>query len=98
MKSILTNVILAGFTICFSNTGVALETITVAATQNPNGDLLNMIRPILIKQGYELKIKNYLSYNDPGVRLISNKNPNIEVNNQTCDANFFQNTIVGPIV
>lgn len=70
----------------------ALETITVAATQTPNGDLLNMIKPILAKQGYVLEIKNYTSYNDPGMRLVSNNNPNLDVNDKTYDANFFQHT------
>ncbi|MBX9889647.1 MAG: hypothetical protein K2X94_00010 [Amoebophilaceae bacterium] len=90
MKKIFSNVILGAFAVCLSQVAVALETITVAATQTPNGDLLNMIKPILAKQGYVLEIKNYTSYNDPGVRLISSNNPNLDVENKTCDVNFFQ--------
>lgn len=92
MKNILSNLILGVFAVCLSQGAFALETITVAATQTPNGDLLNMIKPILAKQGYVLEIKNYTSYNDPGMRLVSNNNPNLDVNDKTYDANFFQHT------
>lgn len=100
MKDRVIKLTLAFLMISLSSWVFALEIITVSATKYPNEELLNKIRPILAKQGYDLEIKSYASYNDPGVRLLMRVNPNREVKNpnkdvidMTCDANFFQHKL-----
>lgn len=74
------------------------STLTVCATKSPNGEILEYIKPELKKHGVDLKIVYYSSYNDPsilnssGLRKPSQSlmNPNKEVINGSCDANFFQ--------
>lgn len=77
---------------CFSSA----EEIVVAATTFPNAEILEVTKPILAKSGYQLKINYYTSYNDPTIsnllrnRAGSRNNPNAELVNKNCDANFFQ--------
>lgn len=77
---------------CFSYA----EEIVVDATTFPNAEILEATKPILAKKGYELKINHYTSYNDPSIimprlnNLGSKNNPNTELVNKHCDANFFQ--------
>lgn len=71
------------------------EQITVDATRFPNAEILEVAKPILAKQGYTLKINIYDSYNDPAIATpltgrFGPKNPNSELSNKKCDANFFQ--------
>lgn len=73
------------------------ETITVDATKFPNGEILEITKPILKKQGYDLKINDYNSYNSPTIaRFLSNpsvpsqRNPNWDLSHGKVDANFFQ--------
>lgn len=79
----------------------AAETITVAATKYPNAEILNgAVKPLLAKQGYELKVQEFPSYNDQRIakffRLtkqthhLNRENPNFEVLDKKADANFFQ--------
>lgn len=81
----------------------ALEIITVAATQYPNGEILeDVVKPQLAKKGYVLKIHSFSSYNDQRISLFSRKthrayhlnrqNPNFEVLDGEADANFFQHS------
>lgn len=58
------------------------KTITVGATPVPHAEILEVIKPELKKQGYELKIKVFNDY------VI----PNTAVNDGELDANFFQHT------
>ncbi len=71
------------------------EQIIVDATKFPNAEILEAAKPILAKQGYTLKINIYDSYNDPAIATpvtgrFGPKNPNSELSNKKCDANFFQ--------
>lgn len=79
----------------FSGNAMAAETITVAATEYPNGEILKVVQPMLAKQGYNLVIKNYLSYSDPAIVfpngfLSQKQGPNMEVMLDKVDANFFE--------
>lgn len=58
----------------------ALETISVAATPVPHAEILEQVKPDLEKQGYKLEIKEFTDY------VL----PNLAVDNQEVDANFFQ--------
>lgn len=79
---------------------LGVETITVAATEYPNGEILeSAVKPLLAKQGYDLKIIYYPSYNDdritfhqgPQINWQSTRlNPNFQVIDGKADANFFQ--------
>lgn len=80
---------------------LAAETITVAATKYPNGEILEqVVKPLLAKQGYSLKVQLFPSYNDQQIadffrmsqraQRLDRKNPNFEVIDGKADANFFQ--------
>lgn len=74
------------------------EKITVAATEYPNAQILEFIRPILAKKGYELNIQKYNSYNDPIIATAvwsgyDIKSPNYELLHNEVDANFFQHKV-----
>lgn len=76
-------------------TGLAnAEEIKVAATEYPNAVVLEHIKPALAKQGYDLHIIHYQSYNNPFItyiRAVPDKgNPNWELAEGNDDANFFQ--------
>lgn len=89
-----------GFLLCGFNSVFAAQTITVAATKYPNGQILeNAVRPLLAKQGYDLKILYYPSYNDEQIYFHPQRhidlqavrlNPNFQVIDGVADANFFQ--------
>lgn len=77
---------------------VLAEKITVAATEYPNAQILEFIKPILAKKGYELKIQRYNSYNDPVIATAvwtgyGGKSPNYELLHNEVDANFFQHKV-----
>ncbi|MDN6876568.1 MetQ/NlpA family ABC transporter substrate-binding protein [Pseudomonas citronellolis] len=75
--------LLAAFaaTAALSITGAnAAETLSVAATPVPHAEILNFVKPILAKQGVELKVKEFTDY----------VQPNTQVAEKRLDANFFQ--------
>lgn len=57
-----------------------LKTITVGASATPHAEILEQIKPVLEKEGYELKIVVYQDYVQPNVALDSGD----------LDANYFQ--------
>ncbi len=56
------------------------DTLTVAATPVPHAEILNVVKPLLAKQGVELKVKEFTDYIQP----------NVQVAEKRLDANFFQ--------
>ncbi|MDP9662812.1 MULTISPECIES: MetQ/NlpA family ABC transporter substrate-binding protein [Pseudomonas] len=56
------------------------DTLTVAATPVPHAEILNVVKPLLAKQGVELKVKEFTDY----------VQPNVQVAEKRLDANFFQ--------
>ncbi|PYB94293.1 MetQ/NlpA family ABC transporter substrate-binding protein [Pseudomonas fulva] len=56
------------------------DTLTVAATPVPHAEILNVVKPLLAKQGVELKVKGFTDYIQP----------NVQVAEKRLDANFFQ--------
>lgn len=58
----------------------ATETISIAASPVPHAQILEQIKPELEKQGYKLEIKEFTDY------VL----PNLAVNTNEIDANFFQ--------
>ncbi|MCK9257544.1 MAG: MetQ/NlpA family ABC transporter substrate-binding protein [Sulfurospirillaceae bacterium] len=59
---------------------LAKELITVGATPVPHAQILEFVKPILAKEGYELKIQEFNDY------VI----PNMATQDGEVDANFFQ--------
>ncbi len=57
-----------------------IKTITVGASSTPHAEILEQIKPVLEKEGYELKIVVYQDYVQPNVALDSGD----------LDANYFQ--------
>ncbi|OKY53110.1 MetQ/NlpA family ABC transporter substrate-binding protein [Megasphaera cerevisiae] len=57
-------------------------TLTVGATPVPHGEILNEIKPLLAKEGVDLKIVEFTDY----------VKPNLALNDKELDANFFQHT------
>lgn len=64
----------------FTGMAVAAETIRVGATPVPHAQVLEIVKPILAKQGIELVIVEFTDY----VR------PNLALNDGDLDANYFQ--------
>ncbi|MFV3413852.1 MetQ/NlpA family ABC transporter substrate-binding protein [Pseudomonas nitroreducens] len=58
----------------------AADSLTVAATPVPHAEILNFVKPILAKEGVELKVKEFTDY----------VQPNTQVAEKRLDANFFQ--------
>jgi len=77
----------------------ANETINVIATKFPNGDLLEVVKPILKQNGYNLEIKEIPSYSGHGIVTVRGNisqeinDPNQQVFAGKSDANFFQPAI-----
>ncbi|MCM2320342.1 MAG: MetQ/NlpA family ABC transporter substrate-binding protein [Pseudomonas sp.] len=64
----------------FSVTAQAEETLNVAATPVPHAEILEVVKPLLAKQGVELKVRVFTDY----------VQPNLQVQQKNLDANFFQ--------
>lgn len=62
------------------STSVAKQTITVGATPVPHAEILEFVKPILAKQGIDLKIIVFTDYVQPNLQLFTKK----------LDANFYQ--------
>ncbi|PCR93625.1 methionine ABC transporter substrate-binding protein [Pseudomonas fluorescens] len=56
------------------------ETLTVAATPVPHAEILEFVKPVLAKEGVDLKVKVFTDYIQP----------NVQVAEKRLDANFFQ--------
>ena len=57
-------------------------TVTVGATPVPHGEILNEIKPLLAKEGVDLKVVEFTDY----------VKPNLALNDKELDANFFQHS------
>lgn len=57
-------------------------TVTVGATPVPHGEILNEIKPLLAKEGVDLKVVEFTDY----------VKPNLPLNDKELDANFFQHS------
>lgn len=57
-------------------------TVTVGATPVPHGEILNEIKPLLAKEGVDLKVVEFTDY----------VKPNLTLNDKELDANFFQHS------
>lgn len=55
-------------------------TLKVGATPVPHADLLNLVKPVLAKEGIDLKVIEFSDY----------VQPNLALNDKDLDANFFQ--------
>ncbi|WP_017938933.1 MetQ/NlpA family ABC transporter substrate-binding protein [Zestomonas thermotolerans] len=76
MKKLLAGLaVLAAF-----HTAQAAETLSVAATPVPHAEILEFVKPILAKEGVELKVRVFTDY----------VQPNLQVQQKNLDANFFQ--------
>ena len=71
--------LLAALALCAAGTAQA-ETLSVAATPVPHAELLEFVKPMLAKQGVELKVRVFTDY----------VQPNLQVQQKNLDANFFQ--------
>ena len=58
----------------------ATNVIKVGATPKPHAEILEIVKPLLAKEGVELKIQTFTDYNTP----------NLAVDKGEIDANFFQ--------
>lgn len=58
----------------------AAETLTVAASPVPHAEILEFVKPVLAKEGVDLKVKVFTDY----------VQPNVQVAEKRLDANFFQ--------
>ncbi|UDI93047.1 MULTISPECIES: MetQ/NlpA family ABC transporter substrate-binding protein [unclassified Pseudomonas] len=58
----------------------AEQTLTVAATPVPHAEILEFVKPVLAKEGVDLKVKVFTDY----------VQPNVQVAEKRLDANFFQ--------
>ncbi len=56
--------------------------VTVGATPVPHAEILNQIKPLLAKEGVELKVVEFTDY----------VKPNLALSDKEIDANFFQHT------
>ena len=70
-----------GFSLIFGlSAAQAAETLKVGATPVPHADILNVVQPMLAKQGVDLKIVEFSDY----------VQPNLALSDKDLDANFFQ--------
>lgn len=60
--------------------GGASDTLTIAATPVPHAEILEVVRPILEKEGVKLDVKVFNDY----------VQPNLQVDQKQLDANYFQ--------
>ncbi|MFU0782945.1 MAG: ABC-type metal ion transport system, periplasmic component/surface antigen [Thermoanaerobacterium thermosaccharolyticum] len=63
-----------------SNTSDKMTKIVGGATPNPHAEILNVVKPILAKEGVDLEIKEFTDYVTPNTALADKQ----------IDANFFQ--------
>jgi D-methionine transport system substrate-binding protein len=63
-----------------TDTSTKMTKIVVGATPNPHAEILNVVKPILAKEGVDLEIKEFTDYVTPNTALVDKQ----------IDANFFQ--------
>ncbi|GAB1477180.1 MetQ/NlpA family ABC transporter substrate-binding protein [Bacillota bacterium] len=63
-----------------SDTEAELTPILVGATPAPHAEILEIVKPLLLEQGYDLKIVDFVDY----------VQPNLAVDSGDIDANYFQ--------
>jgi len=63
-----------------TDTSTKMTKIIVGATPNPHAEILNVVKPILAKEGVDLEIKEFTDYVTPNTALVDKQ----------IDANFFQ--------
>ena len=80
MKNLLTSSLVALSLCVFANASDKDKTIIVGATPVPHAEILEVIKPILAKDGYKLEIKEFNDYTVP----------NLATEDGDLDANFFQ--------
>ena len=68
------------FVLSLAVTCQAAEVITIGVTPFPHKDIVSIAKPLLAKQGYDLKIKEFTDYVQPNIALANN----------LIFANFFQ--------
>ncbi|MFF7706499.1 MetQ/NlpA family ABC transporter substrate-binding protein [Pseudomonas sp. NPDC007930] len=66
--------------LAFGGFATAAEKLTVAATPIPHAEILELVKPILAKEGVDLQIKVFTDY----------VQPNVQVDQKRLDANYFQ--------
>lgn len=76
-KILLSSIIIIGL-----NAADKEHTITIAVSPVPHAEIMEFVKPILAKSGYDLKISEISDY----------QIPNIATDNGDIDANFFQHT------
>ncbi|NWA28106.1 MetQ/NlpA family ABC transporter substrate-binding protein [Pseudomonas gingeri] len=72
--------LIAAFAAVAAFSAHAAETLTVAATPVPHAEILEFVKPVLAKEGVDLKVKVFTDY----------VQPNVQVSEKHLDANFFQ--------
>ncbi|WP_191489238.1 MetQ/NlpA family ABC transporter substrate-binding protein [Pseudomonas sp. FEN] len=72
--------LIAAFAAVAAFSAHAAETLTVAATPVPHAEILEFVKPVLAKEGVDLKVKVFTDY----------VQPNVQVAEKRLDANFFQ--------
>lgn len=68
----------------FSFNANANETVTVGATPVPHAEILEFVKPILAKDGYDLKIVEFNDY----------VQPNLATDDGQLDANYFSTFLI----
>ncbi|AEF16768.1 MULTISPECIES: MetQ/NlpA family ABC transporter substrate-binding protein [Thermoanaerobacterium] len=63
-----------------TDSSTKMTKIVVGATPNPHAEILNVVKPILAKEGVDLEIKEFTDYVTPNTALVDKQ----------IDANFFQ--------
>ena len=72
--------LIAAFAAVAAFSAHAAETLTVAASPVPHAEILEFVKPVLAKEGVDLKVKVFTDY----------VQPNVQVAEKRLDANFFQ--------
>jgi len=72
--------LIAAFAAVAALSAHAAETLTVAASPVPHAEILEFVKPVLAKEGVDLKVKVFTDY----------VQPNVQVAEKRLDANFFQ--------
>lgn len=73
--------LLAAFAAIIALSAHANETLTVGASAVPHAEILEVVKPMLAKEGIDLQIKVFSDYIQP----------NVQLEDKGLDANFFQN-------
>ncbi|KPA89716.1 MULTISPECIES: MetQ/NlpA family ABC transporter substrate-binding protein [Pseudomonas] len=72
--------LIAAFAAVAAFSANAAQTLSVAASPVPHAEILEFVKPVLAKEGVDLKVKVFTDY----------VQPNVQVAEKRLDANFFQ--------